>query len=125
MAAIRFTFRGQTHLIPESKAFLAGEAVEEVVTLAEIAAWGRQPRLFKLARAFAALAEVAGLHVTPEDVHREIVSGLMSAGADQAKANAMFATQAIVALQAVLLQALPEGAATEAGSSAEKPGAVS
>ena len=60
MNSIRLSFRGQEFSIPANRAFEAGAAVEEIVTLSEIAQWGAAPKFFKLARAFGALLRLAG-----------------------------------------------------------------
>lgn len=120
MPDIKIAWKGKTYTIPESKAFLAGEAVEEVVTLAEMASWGRHVRFHKLARAFAALAGVAGVRVTPEDVLKEMMAQLAKFAGNQEGAAELFAVRAIAQLQEVLVGALPE--AMRAAAADGEPG---
>lgn len=113
MPNIRFTWKGKELVIPESKAFEAGDAVEQIVTLADFHAWGGRVKFITLARAFAALAAVAGVRVTPQEVHREMMEEMARQTAAMMKGEAInregvFAIAAMNALQAVLMQALPE-----------------
>lgn len=110
MTSITLSFKGQTYTIPESRAFEAGAAVEEVVTLAEMSQWGNAPKFFKLARAFGALLRFAGARVSDTEVKAEIDASIMravEAGVDQGAANELFAVQAMAQLQAVLFTDAP------------------
>lgn len=119
MAEITLSFKGQTWTIPETRAFDAGAAVEEVVTLAEMAQWGGAPKFFKLARAFGALLRFAGARVSDTEVKAEIDASILravEAGNDPAATNEMFAVAAMSQLQAVLFNDAPtEGGANPPG----------
>jgi len=122
MTSITLSFKGQTYTIPESRAFEAGAAVEEVVTLAEMSQWGNAPKFFKLARAFGALLRFAGARVSDTEVKAEIDASILravEAGLEKDAANEMFAVQAMSQLQAVLFTDAP----TAGGESA--PGKTS
>jgi len=113
MNSIRLSFRGQEFSIPANRAFEAGAAVEEIVTLSEIAQWGAAPKFFKLARAFGALLRLAGCKVSDAEVKAEIDASIMravDAGGDEADASEMFAVSAMAQLQAVLFSGAPESA---------------
>lgn len=134
MAAIRFMFRGEELVIPENRAFAAGEAVEEVVTLTELGTWGKNTKFFKLSRAFAALAGVAGCSVTPQEVHAELMQSMAQFASDKALAEQdggpapdvqeLFVLAAVRQLQEVLIQAVPEVKPGK-GAPEGKPAAVS
>lgn len=119
MPNITLSFKGETYVIPETRAFEAGAAVEDVVTLAEMSQWGAAPKFFKLARAFGALLRFAGARVSDTEVKAEIDASIMravDAGADATTANEMFAVQAMAQLQAVLFTDAPvEGGDTAPG----------
>lgn len=113
MAGITLSFKGETFTIPEAKAFEAGAAVEEVVTLSEMAQWGAAPKFFKLARAFGALLRFAGARVSDTEVKAEIDASILRAvetGTDEGAANEMFAVSAMAQLQAVLFTGAPDDA---------------
>lgn len=117
MANITLSFKGETFTIPETRAFEAGAAVEEVVTLAEMAQWGTAPKFFKLARAFGALLRFAGARVSDTEVKAEIDASIMravDAGLQPGEANEMFAVSAMSQLQAVLFTGAPEEGGTSA-----------
>ena len=111
MKNISLTFRGQTYAIPETRAFELGAAVEEVVTLAEIATWGRHPRYFKIARAFGVMLRFAGCKVSDAEVKAEIDASIAVAvergdGSEDAVGE-IFAVQAVQQLQEVLFDGAP------------------
>ena len=118
---ITLKFKGEVYTIPDDRAFEAGEAVEEIVTLPELAAWGERPRFFKLARCFGALLRFAGCKVSDRDVHDEMMGEVKSGddGVDE-----LLAAQAVGSLVAVLMNGAPEDE-EEADASAEKPKASS
>jgi hypothetical protein len=103
MASIRLTFRGQDYVIPENRAFEAGEAVEEIVTLSELVGMRTRPRFHKLARCYGELLRYAGCRVTDREVHSEIMGGLKGR---EAKAEA--AAAALNALIEVLMDGAPD-----------------
>lgn len=107
MQPIRLNFRGQDYLIPASRAFEAGAAVEEIVSLAEIASWGARPRFFKIAAAFGSLLRFAGCQVTDAEVHADMMAGLRSA-ASAGVTEDIPAALAINALMACLMGGAPE-----------------
>lgn len=109
---ITLKFRGETYTVPESKAFALGAEVEEVVTLAEIASWGKHPKFFKIARAFGVMLRFAGCKVSDADVKAEIDASMMRAvgeGSDKLDVEQMFAIMAVEQLQAVLFNDAPQG----------------
>lgn len=104
---IRINFKGVEYKIPDSKAFEAGEAVENVVTLAEMHSWGDRPKFFVLARALGALLRFAGAKVSDKEVKRDIDQSLLAiGGGDEARQNYMMS--AMEQLQAVLFDGAPE-----------------
>jgi hypothetical protein len=133
MAGIRFVFQGTEWVIPEERAFAAGEAVEEVVTLGEIGAWGDRPKFFKLSRAFAVLAGFAGCQTTPQAVHAQLMQKMADFGAAVAEAKrngtappaadaeAMFVGAALRSLQEVLIQAVPDAQRGKGASGGKTP----
>lgn len=111
MRNITLSFNGETFVIPETRAFEAGAAVEEVVTLAEMAQWGASPKFFKLARAYGALLRFAGARVSDTEVKAEIDASIMRAvetGVNADDATGMFAVSAMSQLQAVLFTDAPD-----------------
>lgn len=130
MPNIRFHWKGKELVIPETKAFEAGDAVEQIVTLSDFHLWGQRVKWFTVARAFGALARMAGAKVTDSEVHAEIMATLQRQGAaiqkgEQVEGESMFAIAAVQALQAVLLQAIPEDLPKSKGDDAGKAKAAS
>ncbi len=115
MSEIRLVWKGEEIVIPEDRAFAIGEQVEEIVTLAEIATWTTNPRMFKLARAFATMLRFAGKRVSDRQVHDAIM------GRDSDKEDA--ASQAAAAMTG-LVEVLMGGAPPASGE-AKKPGKAS
>lgn len=105
MRGVRFPFKGVEYHVPAERAFALGEQIEDIVTLTEIASWGKAPKLFKLARCFAAIIRFAGGKVTNEEVHEEMMDQIKSGGAG----SDLIAAQAISALIAILMNGAPEG----------------
>jgi hypothetical protein len=104
MREISFLYKGAEYSIPATKAFQIGEQVEEIITLAEIAAWAERPRMYKLARCYALMLRFAGCrNVTEAQVFEYIMGG--DGDADGAAANA---GAAITALVSVLLGGAPD-----------------
>lgn len=114
MADIVLKFKGQDYVLPEARAFEAGEAVEEIATLPEIIGWSKKPKFVKLARCFAALLAVAGGRATPQEVHAEMMQGFRDG---QPGAH----LSALSALVLVLMDGAPKGE----GDGAEKQAAAS
>lgn len=110
MADIVLIFRGQEHILPEGRAFEAGEAVEEIATLPEVLGWAKRPQFHKMSRCFAAMLAVAGCRAAARDVHAEMMAGFRSGNP-----GAHFA--ALNALVAVLMDGAPagDGGADDAG----------
>ena len=104
MANIKLMFRGDTYTIPEDRAFEAGEAVEEIVTLAELAGWGRKPKFHKLSRCFGELLRFAGCKVSDREVHAEMMAQMKRDPTSQDSV----ALSAINALVAILMDGAPE-----------------
>jgi hypothetical protein len=109
---VTLKFRGETYIVPETKAFALGAEVEEVVTLAEIASWGQRPKFFKIARAFGVMLRFAGCKVSDAEVKAEIDASMMRAvseGSSKTDIEQMFAITAVEQLQAVLFNDAPTG----------------
>lgn len=112
MQPIRLRFRGKDYEIPASRAFRAGAAVEEVVTLGEITSWGGKPKFFTIASAFGVLLRFAGCKVSDEDVYTDMMEGLRSGTAESAAGDAA-AVVAISALISCLMGGAPPATAGE------------
>lgn len=110
MADIVLKWRGQEYRIPDSRAFEAGAAVEEVVTLADLQSFAQRPRFFVIAKAMGALLRFAGVKVSDAEVKREIDASILKAakgGADEEAAKEAFAVSAISQLMQVLFEGAP------------------
>jgi hypothetical protein len=111
MKDITLSYKGDTFRIPASQAFALGAAVEEVVTLAEIASWGNNPRYFKIAMAMGAMLRFAGAKVSDGEVKAEMDRSLMAAQGQVDNPEAMaelFYMRAIEGIMAVLFDGAPE-----------------
>ena len=106
MRNIVLSFKGEEFTILENQAFEVGEAVEDVVTLPELASWGSRPKFFKLARCFGVMLRFAGCKVSDQDVHREMMANVASA---EEGGEEILAAQAVGALVAVLMNGAPDG----------------
>jgi len=120
MNSISLSFKGKTYSISDDQAFQAGEVVEDIVTLPELARWGDAPKFFKLSRCFGAMLRFAGCKVSDRDVHAEMMAQVKSGGEDQQE---LLAAQAVGALIAVLMNGAPEDDGE--GEVPEKPKASS
>lgn len=112
MADIVLKWRGQEYRIPDARAFEAGAALEEVVTLAELQSFSTKPRFFTIAKAMGCLLRFAGVKVSDSEVKREVDASIMraaSAGVDENDAKEVFAVQAVQQLVAVLFDGAPDG----------------
>lgn len=110
MADIVLKWKGSDHRIPDARAFEAGAALEEVVTLAELQSFGTRPKFFTLARAMGCLLRFAGVKVSDREVKAEIDASIRSAvsdGLDEADVKEVFAVSAIQQLVAVLFDGAP------------------
>ena len=105
MNPINLSFRGVDYVIPAARAFEVGEAVERIVTLGEMAAWGSKVPFFTVAKCFAVMLNLAGAKVTKEDVIGQIMADL-NAGSD-GKTTGASAVQAVQALAACLMGGAP------------------
>jgi hypothetical protein len=115
MSDLILKFKGQDYVLPESRAFEAGEAVEEIATLPEIIGWSKRPQFHKMARCFAALIRLAGGLVSDKDVHAEMMAGF----------RAGYPGTQMAALSA-LIEVLMDGAPPSSeGDSGGKPMAAS
>ncbi len=107
-------WKGAEYRIPDNRAFEAGAALEEVVTLSDLQSFGSKPKFFTIAKAMGCLLRFAGVKVSDSEVKREIDASILKAakagiGTDEAKD--VFAVSAIQQLVAVLF----DGADTEEG----------
>lgn len=105
---ITLRFRGVDYVLPEAKAFLAGEAVEEIATLTEVIAWQRRPQFRKMARCFAAMLNIAGCRADHREVHSEMMNGFK-------KGDPTAHLQALAMLITVLMDGAPETEEVPAG----------
>jgi hypothetical protein len=110
MADIVIRFRGQEYRIPDTKAFQAGELVEEIASLQEVLGWLKSPRFHKLARCFGALLRFAGCEVSDREVKAELLT--FFGGGE----NPVIPT--ITSLIAVLMDGAPEDQVAAGGTSA-------
>ena len=99
---IKLTYRGEEYVIPESQAFRAAEAVEEIATFADVLAWQRKPQFTKMARCMAVLLQIAGCKVAPESIWRDIAASYRAASADDVLSS-------ILTLVGVLMDGAPDG----------------
>ena len=79
MADIVLKWRGHEFRIPEDRAFEAGAALEEIVTLTELQGFAVKPRFFTIAKAMGCLLRFAGAKVSDSEVKREIDASIMRA----------------------------------------------
>jgi hypothetical protein len=120
MQAISITWRGQAFTIPAHKAFQIGEQVEDIATLAQMAAWQHNPQFYKIARCYGAMLRFAGGKATDEEIHSEMMRDIKAAQAAGTKGD-LFYHGAILQLMAVLMDGMPEMPAEPDGGSG-KPG---
>jgi hypothetical protein len=108
MRSISMLWAGVSYEIRPTQAFRVGEKVEDILTLQDIANFATQPKMRKLARAYAVMLTEAGARVTNEEVFAEIMK--------DAAAGQNPAAEAISALVNLLTGDLPasgEGDAPE------------
>lgn len=125
MADIVLTWKAKEYRIPESRAFEAGAALEDVVTLADIQSWATNPRFFVIAKATGLLLRFAGCKVSDSEVKQEIDRSIARAaqqGLAEEHAKELFAIRAMQQLVAVLFDGAPD---TDDGEAPEKPSASS
>jgi len=117
MPDIVLNWRGETYRIPESRAFEAGAAVEEIVTLQELQGYQSRPRFFTIARAMGCLLRFAGCKVSDRDVKAEIDACILRAAKDGVtaeEAKEYFVAQAFAQLAAVLFDGAPDDGESDA-----------
>jgi hypothetical protein len=110
MADIVLKWKGQEIRIPDSRAFEAGAALEDVVTLSELQAYTTRPKFFTIAKAMGCLLRFAGVKVSDREVKAEIDASILraaEAGVNADDAKEVFAVQAIGQLVAVLFDGAP------------------
>jgi hypothetical protein len=125
MPDIVLKWQGREYRIPEARAFEAGAALEEVVTLAQVQSWATNPRFFVIAKATGLLLRFAGCKVSDAEVKQEIDRSIAKAaaqGVTEDDAKELFAIRAMQQLVAVLFDGAPDG---EDGEAPEKPSASS
>lgn len=112
MADIVLRWRGAEVRIPDSRAFEAGAALEEVVTLAELQSFATRPKFFTIARAMGVLLRFAGVKVSDREVKTEIDASILRAAkaGDSDAAKEIFAVSAMQQLVAVLFEGSPDDA---------------
>lgn len=107
MANINLKFKGDEYTISENKAFEVGEAVEDVLTISEIAAMSENPKFFKIAKCFGVMLRFAGAKVSDKEVHSEMMREVSALGDDAEEAKTLLAAQAMHSLMAVLMDGAP------------------
>lgn len=120
MAEIKITFRGEDFVIPETRAFEAGDRIEDFVArrvpdrapLFEVLSWPSRPRYHLIAGCIAILLQLAGKAATAEEVHAEMMA--------RVKDGVPVAHSAAVAS---LIELLMHGAPPPNGDQPEKPDA--
>jgi len=116
MPDIVLKWKGEDVRIPESRAFQAGAALEEVVTLAELQSFATKPKFFTIAMAMGVLLRFAGVKVSDVEVKREIDASIMRAanGGDSDQVKEIFAVNAMQQLVAVLFDGSTDGGGGDA-----------
>ena len=104
MKDIKIEWKGQKLTIREHEAFEVGEAIEEVLSLSQLANMSEKPQFHKLARCFSIMINHAGGSATPQEVHSAMMKEVKSGGPD---AKAVIAVQAISTLVAILMDGAP------------------
>lgn len=100
--AIVILYKGAEYTIPDDKAFVIGEQVEDIALLSEVVKWNRDPHYHKMARCLGAMLRFAGCKTSDKDVHSELMASLYSSGENG------FLGQALMGLVAVLTDGLPD-----------------
>lgn len=100
--AIELGWRGETYVIPESETFEVAEQVEEIIDLADLERFRRNPKFTKIAKCYGAMLRHAGARVTDSEVHQEIVHGAMGEGQE-----ALMALQAVSVMTYLLTAGMP------------------
>lgn len=103
--SVKLTWRGKDYIIAESDVFEVAGEIEEVVTLADLAAMAQSPKFVKLSKAYAVMLKYAGAkNVTAQQVHSEIMAGIKGKGDAEIK-EVLFS--AIEALMHILMDGAP------------------
>lgn len=114
MAQIKLTWNGETATLNDEMAFLAADAVEQVVTFGELVQMRSQPgkiRFVMLAKAYSALLTEAGIPVTPRAVHKEFMAAVHAG--DKVHERLSVALEAIDWLLVVLMDGAPQSEDSE------------
>jgi len=104
--SIQLEWKGEKFVIADNEAFEVGEVIEEIVTLSELAEMSSKPKFRKLAKCFAAMINFAGGKVSPDTIHKEMMSEIKKGG-DETKN--LIAISAINALIEILMDGAPVG----------------
>lgn len=115
MADIRMTFKGQEWVIPARKAFRVCEDVEDIASITEVTGWYAKPRFAKLARCCGVLLRAAGAEFSDEEVKGQLL-------ADYAQGRPQAVFHAVMALQSVIFDGMPEDMKPGKADIAEPPG---
>lgn len=120
---ISLKWNGEEYTLNEKEAFLAADAVEDVLTLGELVAMradGSKIKFAKLSSAYAAMLMEAGCKVDPVDIHKAFTDRLK--GKDEGFKLEM-AVEAIDWLILVLMDGAPESdEGDKEGKNAGTPG---
>ncbi len=105
---IAMEWGGKTYTILPSEAFVVGEEVEAIVTLAEIPEMVKNPRFRKLARVHGTMLRHAGADVTDQAIHAAMIEEVKNPTNGQ-----VLWAQALSALVAILMDGAPEADGAE------------
>lgn len=99
---IRLTWKGTEYVIPDSRAFVAADALEDLTSLGETYRWIRDPKFAKMAKCMVALLRVAGVtDIDPDTAWREIT-------AQYKRQQPIDFMASVLMLQAILQNGAPE-----------------
>lgn len=114
--AIELEWQGETYVIPESETFEVAEQVEEIIDLADLERFRRNPKFTKIAKCYGVMLRHAGARVSDSEIHQEIVHGAMGDGQE-----AYMALQAITVMTHLLTSGMPMDDVSPDGDSKKKP----
>ena len=110
MPDIRIKFKDQDYLIPDSRAFEVGMAVEEIITLGRLGKLLEDPKFHVIAKCFGVMLRFAGAKVSDRDVLAEMMAKVKG---NEAGAGRLAAVEALMMIGAVLMDGAPDTAKGE------------
>jgi hypothetical protein len=120
MRVLELEWKGKPFTLNEDEAFRAADAVEDVVTVGELAAMradGNKMRFAKLAMAYAALLREAGAQAQDREVHSMFMEALKDENSED---RTRIWLQAVDTLLMILMDGIPEAEAS-GGEKKDKP----